>query len=72
MEIFRRRADEYMRFEEAWENDPKSVDNAAVDAWLAEYEPGFEKLAIAQKRPECVFETRCGFYDAAAARSGGA
>ena len=57
MEMFRQRADEYIRFEEAWENDPKSVDNAAVDAWLTEYEPGFEKLAIAQKRPECVFET---------------
>ena len=57
MDVFRQRSDKYLRFEEAWEKDPKSVDHAAVDAWLAEYETGFEKLATAQKRPRCVFQT---------------
>ena len=37
------------------------MDIAAVDAWLAEYETGFEKLALAQQRPECVFEGGISF-----------
>jgi hypothetical protein len=57
MEVFQQRSDQYSRFEEAWEKDPKSVDHAAVDAWLAEYETGFKKLALAEQRPQCVFQT---------------
>jgi hypothetical protein len=30
---------------------------AAVDAWLAEFDVGFQKLAMAQRRPKCVFQT---------------
>ena len=45
------------RIDEAWEKDPKSVDMAAVDAWLADYDVGFQKLAAAQQRPRCVFQT---------------
>jgi hypothetical protein len=36
------------------------VDDAAVDAWLAEYQIGFAKLAAAQQRRACVFETGIG------------
>ena len=52
-----KRYEEYFKFEQPHEENPKPVDNDAVDAWLAKYEPGFAKLAAAQKRPECVFET---------------
>jgi hypothetical protein len=54
------RGQEMYRFEEAWKKNPASVDNAAVDAWLKGYETGFEKLAAAQQRPACVFETGIG------------
>ncbi|NJN52682.1 MAG: hypothetical protein HC809_13910 [Gammaproteobacteria bacterium] len=36
------------------------MDETAVDAWLAEYETGFQKLAEAQRRRQCVFETGVG------------
>jgi hypothetical protein len=49
--------DQYARMDEAWNKDPKSVNMAEVDAWLAEYETGFKKLALAQQRPACVFQT---------------
>ena len=52
-----RRNDQYTRFDEAWGKDPRSVNVAEVDAWLAEYEAGFKKLALAQQRPGCVFPT---------------
>jgi hypothetical protein len=50
-------SDEQERLEDAWEKDPKSVDPAAVDAWLANFDAGFEKLAAAQERPQCIFQT---------------
>jgi hypothetical protein len=59
-EAARRRFDQFVGFEQAWKKNPGSVDEAAVDAWLAEYEPGFQKLVEAQKRPQCVFETGIG------------
>ena len=55
-----KRRQEMYRFEEAWKMNPASVDNAAVDAWLKGYETGFVKLAAAQQRPACVFETGIG------------
>jgi DNA-directed RNA polymerase subunit RPC12/RpoP len=54
------RSKEYSRLEEAMSKAPASVDNAAVDAWLKGYETGFQKLAVAQQRPACVFETGIG------------
>src|SRR5258707_11994341 len=33
---------------------------ARWDALLRDYEPAFQKLALAQKRPRCVFETGIG------------
>ena len=62
-EIFRRieianeRHKEYFRLEEARRKNPASVDNTAVDAWLKGYETGFQKLAVSQQHPACVFET---------------
>jgi hypothetical protein len=60
MQIADQRCQEYLRFDEAWQKDPASVDLAAVDAWLQGYETGFEKLARAQRRPACAFETGVG------------
>ena len=59
-EIANVRHKEYSRLEEARQKNPASADNAAVDAWLAQYETGFQKLAQAQNRPQCVFEAGLG------------
>lgn len=56
-DIARQRRQVYSRLSEAQLKDPNSVDKTAVDACIAEYETGFEKLAQAQKRRSCVFET---------------
>jgi hypothetical protein len=47
---------EQRRLEEEWEKNSQSVDPAAVDAWLANFDVGFEKLAAAQQRPKCMFQ----------------
>ncbi len=57
METARQRWNEFYRLDSAWEKDPESVDDAAIDAWLADYEVAFQKLAAAQQRPQCVFQT---------------
>lgn len=46
---------------DAFNNDPNSVPAADLDAVLAEYKEGFRKLAEAQKRELCVFQTGVGF-----------
>jgi hypothetical protein len=61
-DTFRPRTKEHWRLEEAWEKDPKSVDAAAVDAWLANYDLGFEVLAAAQLRAECFFQPGRSFH----------
>lgn len=40
-----------------WYRDPSKRNTAERDAVLAEHEAGFQKLAAAQQRPRCVFET---------------
>ncbi len=50
------------QFYKAWEADPESVDVEAVDDWLTEYDLGFQKLAAAQKRPKCRFQTGYSFH----------
>lgn len=46
----------------ALQDQPRAPANAAQwDALLRDYEPGFQKLALAQKRPKCVVETGVGF-----------
>ena len=61
VEAARQRYQEYGRLEEARRKDPGSVDKADVDAWLAQYDVGFQKLAAAQQRPRCVFQTGLSF-----------
>jgi len=60
--IVKQRDDEHRRLDDAWRNDPRSVDKAAVDAWLTQYEVGFQKLAAARRRPRCVFQTGLSFH----------
>jgi hypothetical protein len=55
--MFRDRWLRYEQFEQAWDNNPSSVDAAEVDAWLAQFDEAFRKLAAAQQRPTCVFQT---------------
>ena len=55
------RYQEYARLEEARRKDPGSVDKTEVDAWLAQYDVGFQKLSAAQQRPRCVFQTGLNF-----------
>jgi hypothetical protein len=54
---FRDRSRKQMQIDQAWESDPNSVDAAEVDAWLAEFDKAFRKLAVAQQRPTCMFQT---------------
>ncbi len=44
----------------ALRNDPEGVPPEAIDAVIALYETGFRKLALAQRRDRCVFETSLG------------
>ena len=57
---YRTVSQEHLRLHEAWEKDPNSVDSTAADAWLANYDIGFEKLIEAQQRPKCMFQTGLG------------
>ncbi len=59
-QLARSRQDAGFKFLQAWQDNPKSVDLKAVDIWLAQYASGFEKLAAAQQRPKCVFQTGIG------------
>jgi hypothetical protein len=59
-----RRSSEFLQ---RWDNDTarfvnerKASDNAALDQLLAEYQTGLQKLALAQKRRRCLFETGFG------------
>ena len=45
----------------ALDKNPKSVPAAEIDAMLANYDVGFRKLAEAQLREPCVFQTGVGF-----------
>ncbi len=55
--LTRARDKQYDRLEAAWRKDPASVSDAEVDAWLAGYETGFQKLAVAQQRPQSIFQS---------------
>jgi len=54
--VAKRRSKRFDRIYRAWEKDPKSVDPAETDAILGEFNTGFEKLALAQQRKQCVFQ----------------
>jgi hypothetical protein len=49
------------RLWEAWNADRKGVRPADTDALLAEFEPGFRKIAAAQRRKRCAFYTGYSF-----------
>jgi len=55
--VAKQRAERFGKLYESWEKDPASVDPAAADAVLAEFDVGFQKLARAQERKRCVFQT---------------
>jgi hypothetical protein len=54
------RMERFMPLYEVFENDPAGVAAESIDAVLTPYEPGFRKLAEAQRRDRCVFETGLG------------
>jgi len=45
----------------ALRKDARAVSAEAIDALLALYDEGFIKLARAQDRPRCVFQTALGY-----------
>ena len=55
-EIVQMRQGQFNDMYTSWKNDPSSVDGAAIDTMLAEYDVGFQKLALAQRRPHCAFQ----------------
>jgi len=55
------RARKFFEVFQAFHKDAKAVPGAAVDAVVSQYREGFRKLAEAQKRDRCVFETGLGF-----------
>ncbi len=46
---------------QAFQADPKSVAADTIDAAIRPYDEGFRKLALAQRRPRCVFVTGIDF-----------
>ncbi|HZW30843.1 MAG TPA: hypothetical protein VFF52_09065, partial [Isosphaeraceae bacterium] len=53
----------YLELERALRHDPQGVPAEAIDAVIALYETGFRKLAEAQRRDRCVFETPLGLEE---------
>ena len=58
---YRPRIEKMNRLSQAWNTNRASVSRPELDSLLEEYETGFAKLAEAQKRPRCVFETGITF-----------
>jgi hypothetical protein len=54
------RSNRYMALYEVLQKDPAGVSAEEVDAVVKLYESGFRKLAEAQRRDRCVFETGLG------------
>ena len=54
------RMERFMAIYEALEEDTAGITAEAIDAVLTLYEPGFRKLADAQRCDRCVFETGLG------------
>jgi hypothetical protein len=55
--------DRWARFSEVerrWKKDPNSVSGETIDEVVAQFGEGFRKLAQAQKRDRCVFQTAVG------------
>lgn len=58
--IVRDRGKRFSDLQTALQQRPGSVSAQAIDAMLAEFEPGFQKLALAQQRKGCVFQIEIG------------
>jgi hypothetical protein len=63
----RERTEHYSKFIERWAGDPAHFldgrtdsDNAELDRLLQEHRTGLQKLALAQERRRCLFETALG------------
>jgi hypothetical protein len=54
------RMKKYMELDKAIQETPETVSPAAIDAVIALYDSGFRKLAEAQRRGRCAFETGLG------------
>jgi hypothetical protein len=50
----------YMEVQDALTKNAKSVPDSSIDEVVKSYETGFRKLAAAQRRERCVFETGIG------------
>jgi hypothetical protein len=60
-EVASGRSKRFLDVYQAWMNDPKSVTDVAIDAVVDEHREGFRKLALAQMRDRCVFQTGVAF-----------
>ena len=58
----RRRSQEFVALFRQWENDPRSVDAAALDLCLAGYNGSFNELSKAQRRLRCVFNSDLNLF----------
>jgi hypothetical protein len=54
------RVKRYSELEQALFKDPKAVAPSAIDEVIKLYDTGFRKLALAQRRDQCVFEAGLG------------
>src|SRR5262249_51722070 len=52
---------QYREVEDALSRDRNSVPASTIDSVIRPYDVGFRKLAAAQRREACVFETGVGF-----------
>ncbi len=59
-QALKERTTRHRLLQEAFGADPKSVSSQAIDDVIAPYELGFRKLAQAQRRERCAFETGVG------------
>lgn len=55
--IVRSRLERFHKLHTRWLENRATVNLVEVNALLAEYEVGFQKLEAAQRKPECVFQT---------------
>ncbi len=55
------RTKRYMELFQALQKDPKAVAASSIDEVIKLYDVGFRKLAEAQRRDRCVFESGLGF-----------
>src|SRR5262249_21778915 len=55
-QVVQYRLKRYAELDKALEENPRGISSESIDAVIKLYEPGFRKLAEAQRRNRCVFE----------------